>query len=365
MSDINFDETKPIDVNGNTQPSEPVKLKRTPKPKKERKPLRWLAVIGGVLILLIITAGGVWLGYNNGIQARVNKYKSQVALRAVTYYQLGLKDQAEGRYEAARTKFEYVIQLDPKFPGAVEKLTEVMMTVATRSVPTPVPIPTAVPTRDMRGVQDIYNSIQNLMKNQDWDNAILSIDALRKNDSTFHAVDLDGMYYEALRQRGVKKIMNGSLELGIYDLALAERFGPLDKDADSYRNWARYYMTGASYWELDWTQVLDAFSQIYPYMPNLRDGSNYTAAERYRIAAIRLGETAVVNEDWCKGRDYYKLAMSVVDDSKIAPTATRVAYICNPPPTPTKKSKHPTEVSQDQPASDNTAEPSPSETPQP
>ena len=204
------------------------------------------------------------------------------------------------------------------------------------------------------------------MKNQDWDNAILSIDALRKVDSVFHAVDLDGMYYEALRQRGVKKIMNGSLELGIYDLALAERFGPLDKDADSYRNWARYYMTGASFWELDWTQVLDAFAQIYPYMPNLRDGSKYTAAERYRLAAIHLGETSVANEDWCKGRDYYKLAMSVADDSKTGATATKVANICNPPATPTKKAKHPTaEPPGDQPAADNTAEPSPSDTPSP
>jgi hypothetical protein len=209
----------------------------------------------------------------------------------------------------------------------------------------------------MRGVEEIFSNIQNLMRNQDWDNAILSIDALRGNDITYRAVDLDGFYYEALRQRGVKKILNTSLEGGIYDLALAERFGPLDKDAESYRNWARLYMTGVSFWDLDWTQVLDYFGQIYPYLPNLRDSANMTSVERYRQAAIHLGETSVVNEDWCGGRDYYKLAMDAVNDPRIAPTATRVAYVCAPPPTATKKAKKTTEVPADVPAEAATPEP--------
>ena len=75
---------------------------------------------------------------------------------------------------------------------------------------------------------------------------------LRKDDITYHAAEVDGMYYMALRNRGVCKIypqsyepnascatLNINLEGGIYDLTQAEQFGPLDATASALRTWAR------------------------------------------------------------------------------------------------------------------------------
>jgi hypothetical protein len=64
----------------------------------------------------------------------------------------------------------------------------------------------------------------------------------------------------------------------MYDMSLAEQFGPLDKEADTYRTWARLYITGASFWEIDWEQVINYFSQVYAAVPMLRDGSGVTAS---------------------------------------------------------------------------------------
>ena len=193
------------------------------------------------------------------------------------------------------------------------------------------PTITLTPTPDLRGVEELFSQIQAYMRNSDWENAILTIEALRSADYTYRAVEVDGLYYIALRFRGVDKIINkGNLEGGIYDLALVERFGPLDNEADGYRNWARLYITGTAFWEVDWSQVVYYFAQVASSLPNLYDG-NYTANERYRTALIGYGDQLILAGDYCGGRDQYQLAMSISQDGGLAATATQAQLFCSPP----------------------------------
>lgn len=306
---------------------------------KRKRPRRWPYLFLGILLIIILGGAGVWLGYQSGIQMRLDQETNDVAMAAVTQYHLGVADQEAGRYEMARERYEYVIRLDPFFPGAQEKLTEVMLTMAETAVPTNAPTITPIPltpTPDMRSVEEKFAYAQSMLRAGEWDTAIAALEILRKEDLLYRTVDVDGMYYIALRFRGVQKILNGSLEGGIYDLTLSERFGPLDNDAESYRNWARYYLTGSSFWEIDWSQVVQIFGEIYPNLPNLRDGSGWTAQERYRVGSIRFGEELAGQELWCDARYYYAQALALAQDENLAPEATRVAYICEPPtPTPT------------------------------
>ena len=114
----------------------------------------------------------------------------------------------------------------------------------------------------------------------------------------------------------------------MYDLALAERFGPLDADADSYRTWARLYVTGASFWKIDWEQVVNYFSEIYLSLPNLRDGSGMTAVDRFRTASIELTNKLIASGDYCKAQDYYAAVIKIGKDNNLIPTATAVADNC-------------------------------------
>ena len=83
------------------------------------------------------------------------------------------------------------------------------------------------------------------------------MDSLRKKDPAYKAIALDGMYYVSLRNRGILKIGgDGNLEGGMYDLARAEVFGPLDREADAWRSWARLYVSGARFWDINWPQVI-------------------------------------------------------------------------------------------------------------
>ena len=347
-------------VTQNTEETAPIKVQPTsggPAIKKIRKPRRWPWILLGILLKILLGAFGAYLGYKNALTEKIAAANSQNALAASTQFELGLADQKAGNLAQARQRFEWVISKDPSFPGAAQKLTEVMLAQAVVNTPTPQPSPTLTPTPDTRGVDALFAQSQSDLRKKQWQAAIDTLETLRKDNINYHAVDVDGMYYIALRNLGVQNILSdGNLEGGIYDLTLAERFGPLDRDADGYRTWARYYITGASFWGIDWSQVISYFSQVVPAFPNLRDGSGKTATERYRVALEKYGDQLAVQGDYCGARDQYKLALSFGPDSVVNKTATAIAITCAPPtPVVTKTPKAPTDQPTD--ASGPTAEP--------
>ncbi|MCC6147615.1 MAG: hypothetical protein IT308_08625 [Anaerolineaceae bacterium] len=333
MSEYQIEDTSPV----KTQAITPVVEGPHP-PELPGKPRRWLWILGGLVLMFVLGGLGAFLGYQVAIQARLARQSDQVALLTTTQYQLGLQDLEAKRLNVARQRFEYVIEIDPNFPGAQEKLTEVMLAIAMVATPTQVMTPTVAvtPTPDLRGAEELFNTAQQYLREKNWAATFDTLEALRTEDPTYRTMEVDGMYYIVLRYRGVDKILlDGNLEGGMYDLALTERFGPLDKEADSYRTWARLYLTGASFWGIDWQRVVEAFMQIYPSLPNLRDGSGYTAAERFRIASIHYGDQLAAAEDYCGARDQYLNALSIAQEPNLAPTATAVQLICSPPtPTP-------------------------------
>ena len=266
--------------------------------------------------MVLIAAFSAYAGYNSGITLRKEAEVTQVSQRIDQQYQLGLQDMSEGQYNRARQRFEYVIQLDPNYPGVTEKLADVLLQVNTTATPTIVPTPTLTPTPDLRSVQDLYTQSQEALNNGDWTKAIDALLTLRKNDPNYQAVQVDDMMFMALRNRGKDKIGKlADLEGGIYDLSLAERFGPLDSEAQGFQTWARLYITGASFWDIDWKQAVYYFSQVAPALPNLRDGSGMTANERYRQALIGYGNM-VAKDDPCAAQEQYQLALSLGPDAK-------------------------------------------------
>ncbi|HMN63301.1 MAG TPA: hypothetical protein PJ988_23235 [Anaerolinea sp.] len=236
-----IEDTQPV----STQPSnsvtdEPVLpvLEEDTTPLPPGRVKQWPWILGGIVLILLLGTLGGFIGYRAALQMRSQASAEQIATAATEQFMLGLQEQASGNYGVARKRFEYVIQLDPNFPGAQEKLTEVMMAIALAQTPTVTPVqatPTLTPTPDTRAEEDIFNNARELMAAKEWAKAIEVLDALRNKNLTYRAIEVDGMYYEALRFRGLAKINAGNLEEGLYDLALVERFAPLDVDANGVR----------------------------------------------------------------------------------------------------------------------------------
>jgi len=214
-----------------------------------------------------------------------------------------------------------VIELNPNYPGVTDKLAEVLLLI--NATATPSPMPTALPTvtPDTRAIEEsgeiesLFSQAEQQLLNEDWAGAIESLLQVRKKDSSYRMVQIDGMLFLALRNLGIQKIsLLGELEEGVYYLALAERFGPLDSEAQGLLTWTKLYITGASFWELDWSQVVHYFSQVAPQMPGLRDGSGWTAKERYRLALIGFADTLMLAGDPCQALENYQLSLSLAYD---------------------------------------------------
>ncbi len=315
MKAYKADDTQPRKLSGEENPVPAAEEPKTAPPTK--KTSRRKSILTGILGFILLIALGGFGGYSSGIKARVNAENANLARDLSQQFSFALVDIQFGRYENARIRLEYIIQKDPNFPGAQEKLTEVLVL---SNIPTPTPAPTATATPDFSGAENAYARAQELIRAQDWTGALTALDTIRKLDPNYKAAQVDGMYYFALRNKGHDLITKeGNLEGGIYFLTLAERFGPLDNTAIGLRDGARAYLTGASFWELDWEQAASYFEQVAAGWPAMWDGT-MNANQRYVIASLRYAEELFNASEFCAAYDVYSKAAGAgqLDEASLA-----------------------------------------------
>jgi len=308
-----------------TKPNSPITPKRRGGP----------ALLLNALILLAVLALAMLGGYQAGISARKQNQSDTISQQLAEQFQFVDQDIQAGHYQIARQRLEFILEHDPAYPGAQEKLTQVLVEISLREgiqSPTPTPAPTTTP--DFSGAEQAFASAAQRIAAQDWPGAIQALDQLRKLDPSFQQSQVDGMYYFALRNQGYNLItQQGNLEGGIYYLTLAERFGPLDRDTNGLREGARVYLIGASFWELNWQQALFYFEQASAW-GNLWDGT-MTASARYQFAAMRYADELFAGGQYCDAVTYYQKAQTGGGLDKTAQNNFDEAFLVCFPPTAT------------------------------
>lgn len=245
-----------------TQPSHPADetTQQTQGPVSGRRSQLWRTLRWFLLIIpaaLIIAAA---IGYSAGVNQRDADQQSALAGQADEQFNLGVEDLAAGRFEIARQRFEYVSRIDPGYPGVADRLAEALLAL---NAPTETPTPVLTPTPNLAPVEDLLSQAKAAYADQDWSGAIDTLIALRAKDASFQSVQVDGLLYGALRARALQRIRSDwDLEQGLYDLALAESFGPLDSEAVSWRTSARLYLSANSNMGLNWPQATNDFLQL-------------------------------------------------------------------------------------------------------
>ena len=324
---------------------------KTPKKPSNRKAV--VFIILGMLAVLLL--GGA-AGYGEGVRERVSAQSTKVAGQLGEQMGLIEQDIADGRYDNARQRLEYIIKENPNFPGAAEKLAFVLVQAAITPSPVPSATPTITPTPDKRDQEAVFASAKEQLAAKDWNSLINSLDTLRKKDPTFNAATIDAWYYTALRNRGLDQILGtnadgiSNLEGGIYDLTLAERFGPLDGYAAGLREFSRAFITAASYWDINWAAAVENFRLVAQNTPNLRDSSNVTALERFYQSLLGYGDELAAAGDsktHCSALDVWNEAKNLYElDGEYQQKYKVLKEECNPP---TKEPEMPTDVPVDQP----------------
>ncbi len=319
-----------------TRPNSPIKKLESdslPSGLKKNFP-RWLVA----LVVIALIALGLLGGYSSGMGLRYVAQNTVVSGQLDEQFQLGSEAYAAGNYVLAEQYFKFIIVKDSNYPGIQAAYTDTLLHL--QATPTPLfsPTPVVSPTPDLRGVSEIFNSALQLLNASDWNGAITNLDTLRKADSTYRTAEVDGMYYMALRQLGVAKISSGcqnvNLEGGIYNLTLAEHFvgtGNLDSVAEGLRTYARLYIIGASFWDQDWLQAQNFFSQVMAAYPNMTDSSCLSATSRWVQATHKVAEQLFNAGSYCAAEEQYAAAFMVGDpyNATAYPTATMVADACN------------------------------------
>jgi hypothetical protein len=305
----------------NTQPIKPIKKKR-----------RWRSVLIGIVGIIVLLALAGWGGYQSAIDTRDQAKTQLISQQLTDQFTLALVDEQSKNYDQAQQRLNFIIQNDPSFPGAQTELAKILVQM---SIPTATTTPTLTPTPDVRGQTAMFATAQQLVATGDWANALTELDQLRKQDPTFNTAQVDGLYYYAFRNYGVDLITKqGNLEGGIYELTLAERFAPLDKDASSLRDGARLYLDAASFWQLDWATAANELQQVDAAYPAMWDGT-MTAAQRYQYAAMRYGDQLLAQSQDCDAVKQYQAAQAIGNLDQTAAKGLNQAYNKCYPATPT------------------------------
>lgn len=311
MENLDLNDTAPF-------PVPPASVDEPPKPvEKKRSPWKRFTLLA-ILALFLIGALSAYAGYSSGIAQRQQAEVALISAKASEQFELAIQDIANREFQRARQRLEYVAQVDPNYPELTNRLAEVIAQINATATPTPVPTPTTIATADTRGSDELFTQGQQLMNNGDWPGAIETLLKLRKDDPNYRQVEIDGLLFLALRNRGLDKIAKqADLEGGLYDLTLSSSFGPLDNEAQGYINWVSLYITGASFWELDWQKVVEYFSQVGVALPGLTDRSGLTARERYRLGLKGYATTLAAAGDYCAAAEQYQLSLSIGADPEV------------------------------------------------
>jgi hypothetical protein len=315
----------PIEPTPQTQPGLP-------------RPRRWRWILGGVAVFVVLFGLGALGGYQTGLFARQSEEGLQKAVEANYQYQLGVVDLEQGACKGAKDRFIYVIELVPDYPGAQERLIEASI-CASGGAPTAEAPVGPTPTPDLRGAEQIFADAQGLLAAGTWDSLLPALDTLRKNFPDFQPIEVDRMYYIALRNRGMERISpagDGDLERGIYDLNQAEQIGPLDAEAQNFRQWAVWYLVGLSFWEVDWPQAVQYFQYVAQAAPQLHDFNFITAESRlaqavvfYAESLIQEAERLATQKQWCSAEQKMSEANGFSPLApEVQPTATYYTDKC-------------------------------------
>ena len=329
MAQENLGDTQQNKTSGS--PTQPVKIHDTqPIPVKEKKPKRWRTILLGILMVLLLGAAGGGLGYQRGINDRLAKQQNQLLTEAALQFQYGVQQMANQNYSLAKTHFEYVLKIYPDFPGLTEKYTEVMVKLAESSLPTAQPL--ATPTLSNLNAESLFDQAAQEVQTMQWEAAMNTLEALRNADTAYRTLDVDGFYFITLRYRAIDMIVrDGNLEEGLYLLSLVSRYAPLDHDAVNYSGWARAYLTGASYWDVDWEQVVLIFTDLAASFPYMHDGTGWTANDRLMKGSEFYADKLAAENDHCNAVNHYQTALNLGPTEELQDKYNSSYLKCHPP----------------------------------
>ncbi len=294
------------------------------------RPSRTLSLLGLIFAasLLAVLGVAIYAGFQAGNAQRVESLRATQMADLKTQFDLGLADLANRRYIAAATRFQYIVDIEPDYPGAAAKLAEVQALLNVTPTPAPSPAPTTPPITSGNPAE-IYTRLERHSSEDNWDAVISEATRLLAVAPTYKPVETAGLLFKALRNRGLARIQGDEMEAGIADLDQAARFSLLDDEARSHRAWARLYLAAKSYWAVNWAETAGILSQLHLLAPNFKDTTSLL-----REATVKYAEQLAAAGQACEAATQYAAAQQLAPDEATANALAAAEAACQLTPTP-------------------------------
>jgi Tol biopolymer transport system component/tetratricopeptide (TPR) repeat protein len=276
--------------------TQPIKKSSPPRPGGLRRPATTTLLIAAFALLMVtLVIASTAAGFYAGLDDRELKARRNL----VEHYERGTQHLAARDYELASAEFEYVLQLQPEYPGAREKLAE------TRRRLTVIPTPTTSVTVT-NIVDELYQQAVQAYQAQEWPLAVERLRQVRAVDAAHEPAAVEEMLFTATLTQGKLLLDGDQLEEGLYYLDLAAELRPLDQEVTSQRQLAAMYLTARGYWGADWEKAIERFSELCNVAPGYKD-----AYSRLWEAYISYGDHFSNTMDFCPAEQQYVQAIRV------------------------------------------------------
>jgi tetratricopeptide (TPR) repeat protein len=306
-----------------TQETQTVSGSEEPRPRRRRLFYAFLIYLAAMLVVAFVA-------YAQGRNLNTENQAAAASAALYEQFELGLADLEAGRYELAKQRFEAIIRYDPAYPGAEDMLVEALVFLNVPTI-TPTSLPTSTP--DPSPPDQLLAQAEAAIAEEDWDTAINKLLSLRGKDPEYQSLEVDGLMYIALRNRGMAYIAQGLMEEGLYELSLAARFGPLDRDALFRETLARQYILANSYIGLNWARAAELFG------PLCAQGATLDSCPKYGDAAWLYGEQLLNAGDVCGAAEQFTASLDAWPNPDLQEEADDAVEECEesrrPPPTAT------------------------------
>lgn len=277
-------------------------------PRGPRRVLRFLGVLLIALSLLTgIYLAVAYLGWQSGQTLLEEKQAEQLQTQATRQIDLARENIAQGSYQLAVRRLEWVLARAPGDTDARALLEQAQTAlnvtpspvVAETPTPTPLPLPTPTPGAISNPDAELQR-IQLLIAKQEWANAIAALTAFRLQFPDVERQQTNQLLYDSYVSLGLALVNTEQAELSLYYLAQAEELGDLPQEARDYRTWAQWYLQGMGFYGVNWSVAIGYFRDLCLVAPFYQN-----ACDRLADALTGYADQYAVAQDWCPARELY------------------------------------------------------------
>lgn len=320
----------------------------------------WLRYSGyfllGAALLIIFYAIIAAVAWRSGQAERTEQAQANLVTNISRQLELAHQDVIAGNIALAERRLEELQRWSPDDPEVIA-LAATIDAIAATPLPTPrviisdngvtitpTPItttPTATPpllppvaTQENRTPQPAalearLNTLQAMVDNEQWEDAIRELVAFQIDYPNYERFRTNSLLFDAYIGAGFHYTNGNRVTLGINYFEQAQKLGTLQEQALSQLYYSRTYLTGVSYFGIDWGRSVSALGEICMTLPGFQD-----ACELLVEARVGYGDQLTIAEDHCGAMFQYAQALRSITNTDLRDKWSVAKQQCeNPVPT--------------------------------